>query len=275
MQSTIEEAIQRLYRACEQAGCFPGVLPDQHDGVVTVESILRGLGLDRPDPPSRPPLRPHLQHDGQGRPTTSTAHRPVDDLTETLLQLAYPRSSEHSSDAMSERSSQSPMRRTSASQPVHGAFPLSRTASSSLSTAPMDRREESRLQSPQVQQWPPETQAQNGATMHRALQNYYKTGGMTMQPGSLQYFMAPHRQYHVAANDTIQLQSPTPMMADQIAQMGYPQPIYYDSSHIHAGPMSAVSETWPLYVGDEDSFNMTQNPDMRNGIFLHDWHGRQ
>lgn len=45
MQDTVDEAIQRLYRACKQNACFPGVLPSETGGHATTANILQGMGF--------------------------------------------------------------------------------------------------------------------------------------------------------------------------------------------------------------------------------------
>ncbi|KAL2401340.1 hypothetical protein ABEF93_005176 [Exophiala dermatitidis] len=48
MQDIIDEALQRLYWACRQGRGFPGVVPDETNGRVSTDAILRGLGLSPP-----------------------------------------------------------------------------------------------------------------------------------------------------------------------------------------------------------------------------------
>lgn len=48
MQDVIDEALQRLYWACREGRGFPGVLPDESNGRVSTDAILRGLGLSPP-----------------------------------------------------------------------------------------------------------------------------------------------------------------------------------------------------------------------------------
>lgn len=55
MQDVIDEALQRLYWACREGRGFPGVVPDETNGRVSTDAILRGLGLS-PPPVERRPL---------------------------------------------------------------------------------------------------------------------------------------------------------------------------------------------------------------------------
>ena len=48
MQDVIDQALQRLYWACREGRGFPGVIPDESNGRVSTDAILRGLGLSPP-----------------------------------------------------------------------------------------------------------------------------------------------------------------------------------------------------------------------------------
>jgi len=45
MREVTEEALRRLYWASRRRTGFPGTVPDESEGAVTIEGILQGLGL--------------------------------------------------------------------------------------------------------------------------------------------------------------------------------------------------------------------------------------
>lgn len=48
MREVIDEALQSLYWACREGRGFPGTIPDETNGHVSTDAILRGLGLIPP-----------------------------------------------------------------------------------------------------------------------------------------------------------------------------------------------------------------------------------
>lgn len=48
MHDIIDEALQSLYWACREGRGFPGVIPDESNGHVSTDAILRGLGFVPP-----------------------------------------------------------------------------------------------------------------------------------------------------------------------------------------------------------------------------------
>jgi hypothetical protein len=48
MHDIIDDALQKLYWACRNNQGFPGVIPDESNGAVSTDAILRGLGLTSP-----------------------------------------------------------------------------------------------------------------------------------------------------------------------------------------------------------------------------------
>jgi hypothetical protein len=59
MHDVMDEALQRLYWACREGRGFPGVIPDESNGRLSANAILRGLGLDPPAVERSGPVKSH------------------------------------------------------------------------------------------------------------------------------------------------------------------------------------------------------------------------
>jgi hypothetical protein len=80
MQDVIDEALQRLYWACREGRNFPGIIPDESEGTVSTDAILRGLGLHPPVMDMTRPLDASVNSilHRQAQLSLPRSHRPPD-----------------------------------------------------------------------------------------------------------------------------------------------------------------------------------------------------